>query len=468
MQLNRRTFGLHAWVALVVGAAASVTIAASRDSGAVPRLDAVFGLTLSAILLQQVGNRLRVGAYGSLSFVIFYAAVLLLGPFWAAVVTGASSALTNWLQRVSPLKLLFNISQRLVSIVVAAWAYERAGGHFPPAFLSAFAGSPSPSASAELVAFLVLALTYVCINTSTVNVVVSLSSGRPLREVWTLNSGRVLAYDLGASLIALIVVALFHLSEVNLGSGVWGLALALLPLIAVRQVYSLYHQLQDSGHELLELMVKAIEARDPYTSGHSLRVRSMSRAIAIELGLPVRTLEEVETAALLHDVGKIHEEFAPLLRKEAPLTTDEMVLMQTHAERSADLVGVISKFRGTIQRAVRHHHERWDGEGYPDGISGEEIPLISRIILIADTIDAMTTDRPYRARLPVEAVTAELQRCAGTQFDPKLVEVAISSVAVRRLIAGAGVDDSAVAVPQRSRRVVPQGRAVPGMGRQFL
>ena len=188
-------------------------------------------------------------------------------------------------------------------------------------------------------------------------------------------------------------------------------------------------------------MVKAIEARDPYTSGHSLRVSQLSRVIALEMGLQIKDVEQVHTAALLHDVGKIHEEFAPLLRKEDRLTPDETALMQTHSARSAELVGIISKFRGFIQESVRHHHERWDGKGYPAGLKGHEIPLASRIILVADTIDAMTTDRPYRKRLPLEVVTAELQKCRGTQFDPDVVELVVSSVAVRRLIT-VGVETS--------------------------
>ena len=110
----------------------------------------------------------------------------------------------------------------------------------------------------------------------------------------------------------------------------------ILPIVAVRHVYGLYHQLQDNGQELLQLMVKAIEARDPYTSGHSLPGASSSRAIAVELGLSAREIDQVETAAVLHDVGKIHEEFAPLLRKESRLTPEETALMQTHSTKSAE------------------------------------------------------------------------------------------------------------------------------------
>jgi HD-GYP domain-containing protein (c-di-GMP phosphodiesterase class II) len=232
--------------------------------------------------------------------------------------------------------------------------------------------------------------------------------------------------------------------------------LVVLPILGLKHVYSLYHDLQESGQELLQVMVKAIEARDPYTSGHSLRVRELSRAIAIELQLPANQIEEVETAALLHDVGKIHEEFAPLLRKDSRLTPEETAVMQTHSARSAELVGIISKFRGNVQRSVRHHHERWDGLGYPDGISGAAIPLASRIILIADTVDAMASDRPYRKRLALDAVIAELQNCRGTQFDQEIVNVAVSSVSVRRLITGPSGEGAAGDFAPRSIRV-PRG-----------
>ena len=147
----------------------------------------------------------------------------------------------------------------------------------------------------------------------------SLSSDRAFREVWSLNTRGVLGYDLGASLIAILVAILYASVDRWIGFGSLGLLGVIVPIIAVRHVYSLYHQLEDSGQELLQVMVKAIEARDPYTSGHSVRVSEMSRAVAVELGLAARIIEQVETAALLHDVGKIHEEFAPLLRKEGRL-----------------------------------------------------------------------------------------------------------------------------------------------------
>jgi HD-GYP domain-containing protein (c-di-GMP phosphodiesterase class II) len=174
-------------------------------------------------------------------------------------------------------------------------------------------------------------------------------------------------------------------------------------------------------------------------------VATLAKAIAQESKMSAEEVEQVYTAAVLHDVGKIHEEFAPLLRKDSKLTPEETALLQTHSVKSADLVGIISSFRGVIQNAVRSHHERWDGGGYPDGLAGEDIPLGARIIMISDTTDAMTTDRPYRKRLPIEAVVQELQKYRSTQFDPRLVDMVVNSVTVRRVMAELQAGNSAQA-----------------------
>ncbi len=411
-------------------------------------------LLVATLLEGLTTTRLRVAARGSTSFVMHLAAALLFGGFWASVVAGVSTFLGELSRANSPLKIVFNVSQRILSISLAVSVYLVAGGKLPPAYLSANGTLSSEAVQRDLGLFLLFATVYFLVNSVAVSTAVALSSDRALREVWNLNTRGVLGYDLGASAIAVFVAWLYVRFDLWLGFGSIGLIGIILPIIAVRHIYGLYHQLQDSGQELLQVMVKAIEARDPYTSGHSVRVSELSRTIAVELGLPAKEVEQIETAALLHDVGKIHEEFAPLLRKEGRLTPEETALMQTHSAKSAELVGIISKFRGFIQESVRHHHERWDGEGYPSGLSGKSIPLGSRIILISDTIDAMTTDRPYRKRLPLEVVIAELQKCKGTQFDTDLVDVVVSSVGVRRLIVGPTADlDRRDIAPTRSRRV---------------
>jgi HD-GYP domain-containing protein (c-di-GMP phosphodiesterase class II) len=404
-------------------------------------------------LLETLNTQLRLAALGSTSFIMHIATALLFGGWWGAIVAAIATFFGEVARGNPPIKMVFNVSQRILAVSLGVLAYQSLGAELPPTYLASTATLASSSVQRDLGVFFLFAFVYFLVNSAAVNSAIVLSSGRAFREVWNLNSRGVLAYDLGASMVAMLVAWLYTRFDLWLGFGSLGLIGVIVPIIAVRHVYGLYHDLEHSGQELLQVMVKAIEARDPYTSGHSLRVSEMSRAVAVELGLPAREIESVETAALLHDVGKIHEEFAPLLRKEGRLTEEETALMQTHSEKSADLVGIISKFHGFIQESVRHHHERWDGQGYPYGLSKKHIPLGARIILIADTIDAMTTDRPYRKRLPLDLVIAELQKCKGTQFDPELVDVVVASVAVRRLIGGTSSTEAAEGGPPRSKRV---------------
>lgn len=410
---------------------------------------------LVAYLLDKTSHPLRLSARGSISFVIHIACAIVFGAFWGALAAGISVGAEQLSRDNALRKKLFNVAQRMLSVTVGVLVYRALGGGLPPAYLlPSTAAATIGAVQRDLALFFVLVLTYISINTGAVSAAIALSSGRRLREVWSLNTRAVIGYDLGASVLALVVAWVYTRSEQAWGFGPYGLFFVLGPIVVVRHTYGLYHQLQHSGQELLQLMVKAIEARDPYTSGHSVRVSALSRTIALELDLSSKDVEQIETAALLHDVGKIHEEFAPLLRKESRLSPEETALMQTHSTRSAELVSIISKFKGFIEDSVRHHHERWDGQGYPTGISGSAIPLGSRIILVSDTIDAMTTDRPYRKRLGLDVVLAELQKCKGTQFDPRLVDVVINSVAVRRLIAGQHADMVSIAdIPQRSRKV---------------
>jgi HD-GYP domain-containing protein (c-di-GMP phosphodiesterase class II) len=159
-------------------------------------------------------------------------------------------------------------------------------------------------------------------------------------------------------------------------------------------------------------------------------------------------VERVRIAALLHDVGKIHEIFAPLLQKPEKLSPAEWEIMQSHPIKSAELVMTVSHL-GDIVLPVRHHHENWDGSGYPDGLSGERIPLASRIVLFADTIDAMTTDRPYRKALGEAQVRNELVKYRGKQFDPEITDKLLSSPMFGLLF------------PPSQRTPAPQGHLAP-------
>src|SRR5579885_453935 len=171
-------------------------------------------------------------------------------------------------------------------------------------------------------------------------------------------------------------------------------------------------------------LMKALWERDPYTYGHCRRVARTSRLLGHAAGLNERDQKIIEFSSMFHDIGKMGIPDHILL-KPGRLTREEMAIMMSHPVRSEEIIAPLVEvpFFKAVLPGIRHHHERIDGKGYPDGIVGDKIPLIARIILIADTYDAMTTTRPYRKGMEPEIAYKELQTFAGRQFDPKLVEI---------------------------------------------
>jgi putative nucleotidyltransferase with HDIG domain len=170
---------------------------------------------------------------------------------------------------------------------------------------------------------------------------------------------------------------------------------------------------------LASALALAVDAKDSYTRSHCQTVSQLCAVIAAELGLERDRVARIRLGGLLHDVGKIGVPDA-ILNKPAALTDAEYELMKRHSLLGSDIVEAAEMHDEA--RWVRHHHERYDGSGYPDGIAGEDIPLESRIILVADAFEAMTSDRPYRRAPGQEFAVAELERHAGTQFDPRVVD----------------------------------------------
>jgi HD-GYP domain-containing protein (c-di-GMP phosphodiesterase class II) len=181
----------------------------------------------------------------------------------------------------------------------------------------------------------------------------------------------------------------------------------------------LYGEIRESFFHTVEALSEAIEKKDRYTGGHTKRVVHFSLCIARHMGLSPEALEELKLAAVLHDVGKIGIEDS-ILKKQAPLDKDEWKVMQTHPAIGFD---IMKRVRGleSVTDGMRYHHEKWDGTGYPAGLKGEKIPLVARIIAVADTYDAMVSTRPYRKGLPPQVAFDEISKHSGTQFDPEVV-----------------------------------------------
>jgi|ERR1041385_8086575 putative nucleotidyltransferase with HDIG domain len=390
-------------------------------------------------------SRARVGS--SVVFIPFLASVLLFPQPWPMVIAGTTGLFAHYVVRRKELiRALFNTAQYMLFVGLGAVVYRAMGGEV------AF-----NSVHVNFAAFASMVFVFFVVNQGTVALAVSWTTDISIREAWTRILGDSLLYDLVSSSLAIVLAFLFTKLQIV------GLAVLVLPLFFVRHMYQMNLQVERVNKELLELMVKAIEARDPYTSGHSVRVSEYARQIARELGLNPKHVDQIGTAALLHDVGKIHEDFAPLLRKAGRLTPEERMLMEAHPVRSADLASTIAEFRGRVQADIRNHHENYDGTGYPDGLAGEAIPLGARIIMVADTIDAMTTDRPYRKALTLSRALDEMAKYAGQQFDPRIVELVLKSPGIRRLLGPQRVPEPkkpSIQAPSRASWPHPEGTPV--------
>lgn len=198
----------------------------------------------------------------------------------------------------------------------------------------------------------------------------------------------------------------------------------LLLLAVMQNILEENKNLREGYHRLLRqtklALAKILELKDGYTFGHSMRVMQYSMLIGRSMGLDAENLANLELSALFHDLGKIGVADCVLLKPER-LTPQENRQMQMHAKFSAEILELIDEFRPALLGAL-HHHERYDGSGYPSNLKSDAIPLFSRIILVADAYDAMTSTRPYRKALPMAHAYAELRKYSGIQFDPEIVE----------------------------------------------
>ncbi len=184
----------------------------------------------------------------------------------------------------------------------------------------------------------------------------------------------------------------------------------------------------DSLHQLSESLGHAVDAKDPQTANHSREVAHFSVLLAGQLGLPETTVNVIHIAGHLHDIGKIGIPDA-ILQKQGKLTEEEWLWVKKHPDIGAKILSPVRQFSvaGGVSDLVRHHHERFDGCGYPCGLKGEEIPLGARIIAVADSLSALMQNRPYRQGAAFEEALAEIQRCSGSQFDPQVVKALVLS-----------------------------------------
>lgn len=424
MPLRVKLYIAAVWLC-AIAACGALYITAGPPS--VEMLAPVMCFAVIGVITQMMGDPFARTVTASITFIPFLATALLVPNLIAIATVGIAVVITELNAKREPLKIAFNVGQLVLAAALAILAYRLFGG---TGFIDGATGRNAFDLPAlELLRGTVLPISFLLLNSILVSGVIAVHDRKNVVSIWRANHGATVVYDLASLPFVFLFAAVYT---------TWGLFATILvavPLFGVRHLYRTKRQLERSNQELLQLMVAAIEARDPYTSGHSRRVSDYSRLIAQAIGLPPREVERVSRAGLLHDVGKIHEVFGPILQKPGKLTDEERLIMETHPIKSAELIAHVSHLHDIIDM-VRHHHENWDGSGYPAGLRGSEIPLGSRIIMLADTIDAMTTDRPYRAALGESEVRRELLKWRGVQFDPEICDKLLASTVFQEMVGG--------------------------------
>ncbi|MFJ8347379.1 HD-GYP domain-containing protein [Streptomyces sp. NPDC094153] len=343
---------------------------------------------------------------------VLLAAAFLLPPPVAAVVPLPGVLLTRAGRRPEALRRIWRAAQLALAVWAAARVHGALGG--PDAVAGCvFPDVLLPAGAAVLAFCLVL--------TALDGGVLALAEHVPARRAWQGLLARSLA-PVAVHGLAGLMMAVLWLSPY----GPVAALLVLLPMCVSGWVYAQYHRERSAHRATIRALVQAVDIKDGYTRGHSERVGQASMLIARELGMDDERVEVLRFAGILHDVGKLGVP-TRLLRKDGPLTPEERRVIELHPEYGHEMVRGIS-FLGEARSAILHHHERLDGGGYPYGLTGDQIPECARVVAVADTFDAMTSTRSYRRARPVAAALTELERCAGTQFDPRMVTALVRAL----------------------------------------
>ncbi|MEV7311449.1 HD-GYP domain-containing protein [Streptomyces microflavus] len=397
--------------------AACCALPALRPEAAVPWRTAAL-LAALCLACEAVGRRFDPGSVrtGAGSFLpLLPAAAFLLPPPAAALVAAVASLAGRVDRPPFAARRTWRAAQLALACWAASWTHTLLGG---PATLG---GAATPDFPYALLPAGAAALTFCLVLTALDCIILAAAEGQPVRRSWRTLLPRSLGPHLVHALAGLMMAVLWRSSYGPLSA-----LFVLLPMYISCWVFAQYHR-EDTAHRAtIRALVQAVDIKDTYTRGHSERVGRASVLIARELGMDPGRLEALSFAGILHDVGKLGVP-TRVLRKDGPLTPDERRVMELHPEYGHEIVRSIG-FLDQARAAILHHHERLDGTGYPYGLSGAAIPESARIVAVADAFDAMTSTRSYRRARPVPAALAELRRCAGSQFDPRMVRALVRAL----------------------------------------
>jgi HD-GYP domain-containing protein (c-di-GMP phosphodiesterase class II) len=400
--IHPRAFRLY--LALVVLAAGAFFLMATPTAG--PPQVVAMGVVLVLMVLSEAGPvPLPSGGYATGSAVLDLASIIILGPVWTAWVDLASTVIVQGiLLRRPPVRVLHNVAIFALTSFAAGYAFLAAGGQVGALV---FPGHILP--------LLVCGGAYFLCNSALVSIVLGLTTGPGPWRIWQRNFLQGILHHLSFVTLGTLVAVVYF------SAGPWGLVLVGIPFLVARHSFGVYMEIRADLKDFVRALSEVLEEVDPYTRHHSHRVAQYGVLLARGMGLSEREVEEIEYAALVHDLGKIGPQHQHILQKPGSLSHEEQRTLRAHPAAGAEIVARVRALRRSAE-IVRTHHERPDGQGYPLGLRAEDVPVGARILNVSDAFDAMTSDRPYRRALSVAAALEELRRGSGSQFDRAVVE----------------------------------------------
>ncbi len=411
-------------IALIIGAGVLGAISIPFLSLTWPRLVALlfFSLVVAFADIFPIGLP-REQSEVAVSTVIKVAVAVLYGPAFTIWVTLLGTVASEIILRRVWFKAAFNVAQLTITFAAASFIYQVAAGQNGVSFVT-WNG---------ILALLLVAAVYFAANGTLLTLIISFAYGVPFLFAWRSNIWRGFLYEMAMISLGIVVAILWPYSAVSV-------VLVILPLWVVRHVYQIMTDLESQTRKALVALADVIDARDPSTYHHSLGVTMYAEKIARQMGLEPDQVELIVSAARLHDLGKVGIN-DDMLYKPGRLSKEERERFQLHSEIGAGVVGSFPLFTQG-KDLILYHQEHYDGGGYPRGLKGEEIPLGSRIIAVADAYEAMTSSRPYRQAMTSQQAIAELKANSGTQFDPLVVEAMLLALAKEGISPGPAAQPS--------------------------
>ncbi|MBA3877949.1 MAG: hypothetical protein C0498_13690, partial [Anaerolinea sp.] len=379
------------------------------DPGTTSSLEQTLGLSfwiLATLLASALPVQMPGGILVTVSIAPVIAATSLGGPFAGALVTLLGSTELRELRGKVPwYGSLANHAGLVLPAVAGGLVIELVRSTSPAGLIPDF------------VATVVGAVAYFALNLVIVSIVVGLKVGKPIRQLLIEDSRGFATSLLALAPLGWLMARMYE----QPGAGWWTTLLFALPLYTTRVAYHRFVEMRDMFTQTIGALAEAVDKRDPFTSKHSQNVRMISVDIGREMRVSAAELEALEWGGLLHDVGKIGVPDNVLLKQER-LTREERMVMNAHPVLGAEIIAPVHRLAAELP-IIRHHHEWYNGSGYPDRLMGDEIPKLARLLHVADAFEAMTAARPYRMTpLTSEQALGELRKFAGIQFDPEVVD----------------------------------------------